>query len=206
MTLNITAKDIYYSKLKREDFQALIALANKVHGDGYLDQQTLLCWYQQGLKILKKQADVQNIEPRQTINASFVAYHHNKLVGFRITFANKIWQIDQWSTPKLWQVAAENVCYFKCNTVDENYRSLGIGSKMLNLSIAAAKQQGASAGVSHLWKQSPGNSAIKYFSKCGGKLVKSHPDKWHEESQNGYDCILCGLDCHCEAAEMIIYF
>ena len=65
------------------------------------------------------------------------------------------------------------VCYFKCNTVDESYRGYGIGSTLLRLSIDAAKQQGAKAGISHLWKQSPGNSAVKYFTKCGGQLVQS---------------------------------
>jgi GNAT superfamily N-acetyltransferase len=188
-------KKITYQNLTPSDFSALIILANHVHGDGYLDLQQLTAWHQKGLT-----------HSSVKLNASFVAYHQDKLVGFRITFAIGNWTIDQWVTPSLWQVAAEKVCYFKCNTVDENYRGFGIGRKLLELSIATAKQQGASAGVSHLWKQSPKNSAVSYFTQCGGQLVKSHPDKWNEESKKGYDCILCGLDCHCEAAEMIIYF
>ena len=79
-------------------------------------------------------------------------------------------------------------------------------SKNSLLNIEAAKQQGATAGIAHLWKQSPNNSAVAYFTHCGGKLVKSHPDKWNEASKHGYNCILCGHDCHCEAAEMIIRF
>ena len=70
----------------------------------------------------------------------------------------------------------------------------------------AAKGQGATAGVSHLWKQSPGNSAVKYFSKNGGTLIKEHADRWRELSLAGYDCPICSNDCRCEAAEMMITF
>lgn len=184
---------VSYQEISETDFDAIIALGNKVHGDGYLDKAKLASWVKKGIQ--------------NNINANFVAYHHSgEIAGFRITYAVKSWQIDQWCSPKLWHVSPEYVCYFKCNTVDENYRGLGIGGTLLKLSIAAAKQQGAKAGVSHLWKQSPNNSAVMYFSKCGGIHVQSHPDRWHQESLAGYDCILCGFDCHCEAAEMIIYF
>lgn len=188
----MTDTTIKYQPLTENDFTQIIRLGNHVHGDGYLDKDNIAAWVEKGLK--------------GNINAGFVAYDNDKLVGFRITYAADSWPIDQWCSPKLWQVQSEKVCYFKCNTVDENYRGYGIGSRLLTLSIDAAKQQGATAGVSHLWKQSPGNSAVKYFTKCGGELVKSHPDKWREDALNGYDCVICGHDCHCEAAEMIIYF
>lgn len=183
---------IEYKNLTEDDFQQVITLGNAVHGDGYLNDDIIADWHKKGLSGKN--------------NLSYVAYDGKKLVGFRITFACEHWQIDQWCTPTLWQVATEKTCYFKCNTVDEHHRGLGIGKKLLQLSIAAAKLQGAEAGVSHLWKQSPKNSAVSYFTQCGGKLVALHPEKWNEDSKNGYDCILCGFDCHCEAAEMIIYF
>ena len=198
-TKNLTPQNISYKNLSSTDFEALIILANEVHGAGYLDLIQLESWYQKGLT-----PDNENLN--NSYNASYVAYHKDKLIGFRITYAVGNWQLDQWLTPTLWQVDQDKVCYFKCNTIDEKYRGLGIGKALLNLSIATAKKQGALAGVSHLWKQSPNNGAISYFTRCGGKLIKMHADKWYEESQNGYDCILCGLDCHCEAAEMIIYF
>ena len=184
--------DFLYKNLTPDDFNNIIILGNNVHGDGYLNDENIQQWYERGLS--------------NDINCGFVVYDGDKLIGFRITFAMNNWKIDQWSSPNLWKVSADKVCYFKCNTVDERYRGHGIGGKLLKLSIDACQQQGAQAGVSHLWKQSPGNSAIKYFSKCGGELIKSHPDKWLEESKGGYDCILCGFNCHCEAAEMIIYF
>lgn len=181
-----------YQQLTPTDFNEIIRLATDVHGEGYLDQTSMKAWYEKGLK--------------DNINSGFVVYHDDKLVGFRITYAVEQWQIDKWCSQELWPVAAEKVCYFKCNTVDENYRGHGIGGELLRRSIAVAKQQGASAGVSHLWKQSPGNSAVKYFTKCGGILIKEHPDRWRELSLAGYECPICHNDCHCEAAEMMVIF
>lgn len=184
--------DLNYKQLTSDDFEQIIQLATLVHGEGYLNLTAMQQWYMKGLF--------------NDINASFVVYHDNKLVGFRITYAATQWDIDQWCTPSLWNVSTDKVCYFKCNTVDENYRGYGIGGKLLALSIKEAKKQGALAGVSHLWKESPGNSAVKYFTKCGGKLIKEHPSRWFELSQNGYNCPLCGFNCHCQAAEMLVYF
>lgn len=187
-----TDNTISYREISPADFSAIITLATFVHGEGYLDDNTIKQWFKKGI--------------RDNINASFVAYHQDKLVGFRLTYACQQWFIDQWCTPELWQITPEKVCYFKCNTVDENYRSYGIGSQLLKLSIAAAEKQGAIAGISHLWRQSPGNSAVKYFSKCGGILIKDHPDRWNELSHQGYCCPICQHDCHCVAAEMMIKF
>lgn len=192
--------EIKYEELAQKHFKQVIKLANEVHGDGYLNQDKITDWAARGIS--------------NNINCGYVALLSNssstetedKLIGFRITFTSDHWQADQWSTPGLWQIPKDKCCYFKCNTVDENYRGLGVGKKLLQLSIIAAKKQGAQAGVAHLWKQSPNNSAVAYFTHCGGELVKSHPEKWNEESKQGYHCILCGNNCHCEAAEMIIYF
>jgi len=189
---------VSYEKLTPAHFKQVIQLANEVHGDGYLNSESIAEWAARGIS--------------NNINCGYVALLNddsetaNKLIGFRITFAAEHWQADKWCSPDLWQVAENRCCYFKCNTVNENHRGLGVGKKLLQLSIEAAKQQGSQAGVAHLWKQSPNNSAVAYFTHCGGELVKSHPDKWNEESKQDYDCILCGHDCHCEAAEMVIYF
>lgn len=185
-------KSINYHPFTRDDFAQVKQLGNLVHGDGYITDDVLEDWLEKSFK--------------DDINLSLVAYDGDKLVGFRITYAPDHWQLDKWVTPAKWPVDEHSVCYFKCNTVDENYRGYGIGSKLLELSIATAKTVGTKAGVSHLWKQSPGNSAVKYFTKCGGILIQEHPDKWNEDSKNGYDCILCGFDCHCVAAEMMIVF
>lgn len=185
-------KTINYRAMTPADFPKVIRLATHVHGEGYMDKASAVQWFNQGIK--------------NNINSNFVAYDGEVLVGFRITFSPQQWQLDQWCSPKSWPINQENVCYFKCNTVDEHYRGYGIGSTLLKHSISAVKQQGAKAGVSHLWMQSPGNSAVKYFTKCGGVLIKKHPDRWNALSQQGYCCPVCINDCHCSAAEMLITF
>ena len=191
-TMTLKKDTIKYLPLTAEYFSQVITLANSVHGDGYLDNEKIIEWTNKGIVNM--------------INCSFVALLGDQVVGFRSTYSANQWHIDQWGSPELWLVESQKCCYFKCNTVDEKYRGLGIGKQLLHLAIKAAQQQGAQAGISHLWKQSPNNSAVSYFSSCGGNLIKSHPNKWNEESKQGYNCILCGHDCHCEAAEMIIRF
>jgi GNAT superfamily N-acetyltransferase len=183
---------IHYRQLQLQDYAALLQLANQVHGDGYLDQQALAYYHQLSIK--------------NGIDASFVAYAAEQLVGFRLCWAAGQWQPDQWCSTGLWQTAVADTCYFKCNTIAPHWQGHGVGAELMNRSLAALKQQGAKAGVAHLWRQSPGNAAVKYFTKQGGQLVKVHPDKWRSDSHNGYECVRCGFDCRCEAAEMIIYF
>jgi GNAT superfamily N-acetyltransferase len=184
--------EVIYLPLTPDFYSQVITLANNVHGQGYLDDEKLMSWVNKGIK--------------NTINSSFVALNGNKLIGFRITYASSQWLIDKWCSPLLWNVDSSHCCYFKCNTVVHDSRGFGIGKKLLYLAVDAAKKQGAQAGISQLWKQSPNNSAVSYFRQCGGELVNSHPGKWNDDSKHGYDCVLCGYDCQCEAAEMIIYF
>lgn len=188
----MTKNEIHFKPMSNSDFSAVIKLATEVHGEGYIDNIKIKQWFDKGVT--------------QNINANYVAYYNDLLVGFRLTFAANCWEPDEWCTPDQWKINPKHVCYFKCNTVDENYRNYGIGSKLLALSIESAKKQGARAGVSHLWKQSPNNSAVNYFTRCGGRLVKEHPNRWFELSKNGYECPICGFTCRCEAAEMIIRF
>jgi ribosomal protein S18 acetylase RimI-like enzyme len=185
-------KNLQLKNLEPSHFEDVIALGNTVHGDGYLDLDAIQ-------KILDKSI-------QDNLNCSFVIYDNEKLVGFRLTFAPKKWDVDQWCSPNLWAIDKEKVCYFKCNTVDENYRGQKVGRHLLEASIEVTKQMGAVAGVCHTWMQSPGNLAYRYFISCGGELVSKHPNRWFEDGQNGYDCIVCGSGCHCDAAEMILKF
>jgi len=179
--------------LSPQDFNAVIELGNTVHGMGYLDSHSIALLYKKGIK--------------SGINANFVAYQDGELIGFRLTYAPGHWEPDRWCTSDAWEIETDKVCYFKCNTVAEGSRGKGIGGQLLNASIAAAKLQGAEAGVSHLWKQSPNNSAIRYFTKAGGRLIKEHPDRWNDTLEHpDYVCVLCGADCHCTASEMLLVF
>lgn len=186
-------KKITYKAYEPDDFNAVITLGNIVQGDNYLDNEKAEYHYFKGLK--------------QDINAGLVAYDGDRLVGFRLTHAPGQWDIDEWCSPDLWGHLEESVCYFKCNTVDPSYQGYGIGSSLLKKSIQQSKLQGAKAGLAHIWLASPGNSAFKYFSKCGGKLVKEHPNRWQSLCiSDGYDCPVCDGLCTCTAAEMIIEF
>ncbi|WP_440056977.1 GNAT family N-acetyltransferase (plasmid) [Pseudoalteromonas sp. T1lg65] len=180
--------------LAPEHFDQVIPLANLVHGDNYLDQKSISEMYKKGLK--------------SDINASFVALDETgKLLGFRTSYAPGQWLIDKWCSPDLWPVKQGEMAYFKCIAIAPDAQGKGIGPKLLQHAIAALKAQGATAGIAHLWKQSPGNAAVKYFTKAGGKLIKVHNDKWLDDClYNGYVCTICGTECHCQAAEMVIEF
>ncbi|SEA99415.1 GNAT family N-acetyltransferase [Alkalimonas amylolytica] len=179
---------------RASDEKALLTLANQVHGAGYLDKSKLEDYLQRGLAA--------------GLNASFVAYLEGKLVGYRLSFSAEQWHADEWCNPQLWPVAASKMAYFKSVAVDPGVQGQGIGSQLLQASIEVLQQQGAEAGLAHLWMQSPGNSAVRYFTKAGGRLLAVHQDKWLALSlqSSGYDCPVCGKECHCTAAEMVLEF
>ncbi|WP_100644636.1 GNAT family N-acetyltransferase [Alteromonas facilis] len=201
---------IHYIPLTPAHFSAVIALGNEVQGDNYLDPVSLRAIYDKSW--------------HNDINASLVAVasrdqitnneydpecmvEEGLLVGFRLTFAADQWVPDEWCSPALWPLPTEKVCYFKCNTVDSHYRGLGIGATLLKKSIEKAQEQGAEAGIAHIWLASPNNSAFGYFSACGGKLVKEHPNRWQRLAlEDGYVCPVCTELCTCTAAEMILPF
>lgn len=184
---------IRYSELMPEHFDDVLELGNRVQGDGYLNLENLTDYYQRGIK--------------NGINAGLVAFYNEQLVGFRLTFAQGQWEIDEWSTPDQWQLDSSRVCYFKCNTVDPAMQGYGIGSELLKRAVEKAQQQGSLAGLAHIWLASPGNSAFRYFSKNGGRLIKEHPNKWQYAAlYEGYDCPVCDELCECVAAEMLLSF
>jgi len=185
---------ITYCQLSAQHFSDIVSLGNRVHGDNYLDMASITDLYERSWQ--------------DDINASWVAIdENNKLIGFRLTNAASQWQPDKWCSPENWSVAKDRVCYFKCNTVDESVRGQGVGSTLLKKSIASAKQQGALAGLAHIWMASPNNSAFGYFSACGGKVIKMHPNKWqHLCVEDNYDCPVCDSLCTCTAAEMLLAF
>jgi len=177
----------------QDDFNAVIELGNLVHGDGYLDSESIKPM------LTKSLAGDQN--------CSYVMYKGDQLVGFRITYAPNNWPLDRWCTPELWPIEKEAVAYFKCNTIHPDFQGKGLGGQLLRQSIKTLKEMGAKAGLSHIWMQSPGNASYKYFTKAGGKLIKTHPRRWHfDETLPDYVCIICGKDCYCDASEMMLEF
>lgn len=188
---------IRFYPLGESDFESIILLGAQVHGTNYLSQTEL--------------ETVLDKSKSQGINCSLVAYdgprEENNLIGFRLTYAPGKWEPDKWCSVNEWNIEPDEVCYFKSNTLDSGYRGQGIGQNLLQESIQYARLQGAKAGVTHIWMQSPGNSAYRYFTKAGGHLIRIYPDRWREDIQkSGYNCIIDGNDCHCDGAEMILYF
>ncbi len=106
-----------------------------------------------------------------------------------------------------WGFAPEKVAYMKSNALDEEFRGKGFGRMLLDKSIAECKRAGADAAVAHVWRESPGNSAVNYFSRAGGQLIATYPLYWSEgfHGENS-PCSRCGVQCQCSGAEMIIDF
>ena len=73
---------VSYREMQPVDFSAVIALGTAVHGAGYIDDSIIITWYQKGLLKTSESEEV---------NANFVAYYNEKLIGFRLTYA-----INQW--------------------------------------------------------------------------------------------------------------
>lgn len=202
--------NIRYIQLSPSHFNAIIALGNHVHGDNYLDKASIEVLYQNSYAagsnaswVAVVDSDAPLADPRFQKRFCSDGY----LIGFRLTVAAGNWQPDEWCTPGDWRISPEQVCYFKCNTVDALARGRGVGSTLLRKSIQVAKQQGANAGLAHIWLASPENSAFGYFSASGGELIKKHKNKWRSSSiEDSYQCPVCSQYCECEAAEMLLRF
>lgn len=182
------------TELTPEYFAAVVTLANLIHGDNYLDAVSLQSMQSSGIK--------------DGINASFVALDSaGDIIGYRLSFAAGQWHSDSWCSEALWPVPLDRMAYFKSVGVALAARGQGVASALLRQSLQALKQQGALAGLAHIWRESPGNAAQRYFSHAGATLLKVHPEKWRHLSESaGYDCPVCGALCRCSAAEMVLMF
>jgi ribosomal protein S18 acetylase RimI-like enzyme len=207
---------VNYIQLAPHHFDAVIALGNEVHGDNYLDMSQIKDIYERSWSngtTASWVAVIPALLPQSKIDTMGAQQNACKqtpdgyLVGFRLTIAATNWKPDKWCTPNQWGHRTDQVCYFKCNTVDSTMRGQGVGSTLLRKSIESAKAQNAVAGVAHIWMQSPNNSAFEYFKASGGHLVKEHPNKWQIHTiEDGYECPVCESLCYCVASEMIIHF
>lgn len=187
--------------LGEDQFDGIIELGNKVHGDNYLTREYLQ-------DILKKsQKDGYTCSFSLSVNEG--DGEPERVIGFRLTYAPGTWidSYDKALSQELWDYPPEKLAYFKSNTLDREFRGSGFGRMLLDRSVAECKRQGAVAGITHIWMQSPGNSAYNYFTRAGGKPVVLYPDYWASDCvTEGYNCVRCGNDCHCTGAEMILDF
>lgn len=175
-------------------FDEVVSLANTIHGDNYLNHASLAAMHLQGIA--------------KGINASFIAIdEQQQLIGYRLSFAAGQWQPDIWCTEALWPVPHSEMAYYKSVGVKAGQRGQGVATSMLQRSASALKQQGAKAALAHIWRESPGNAAQRYFSYAGAVVVKIHPQRWrHLSETSGYLCPRCGALCNCSAAEMVLTF
>jgi ribosomal protein S18 acetylase RimI-like enzyme len=185
--------------LREEDFEGIIKLANKIFGDNYLTHEDMH-------SILKKsKKGDRNCSFTMTLNEGDGI---ERLIGFRLTYAPGQW-IDSYDpklelNPEMWGFDPEKVAYMKSNALDEEFRGSGFGRMLLDRGIAETKRMGADAAVAHIWMNSPGNSAYNYFTRAGGRLIKTYPSYWTDYHTEDMPCIHCGFPCECPAAEMII--
>lgn len=194
--------DLRLYPLQEDDFDKVITLGAAIHGKNYLSQETLS-------KILHK-------SQKNGLCCSYVLYdkprENGKLVGFRLTYAPGSWEPDEWCSTDKWDVDPEKACYLKSNTIATEYSGQGLGPHLLDVSLQTVKDMGGEAAVTHIWMNSPGNSAFKYFSKTGAKLLWIWPTRWKDDFKNeGYLCAVCCRTgavqpCTCLAAEMILHF
>lgn len=193
MASAVTTPRLHFRPMTAADYAAVIILANKVHGDNYLTDSSVADYFARGL--------------HQGRCLHWLAFADEKLVGLRLTFAPGQWEIDQYCTPGEWPVSADRMCYFKCAAIDQDYQGMGIGKSLLMHSVIEATALGCEAGLAHIWRQSPNNSAFAYFSRCGGELIQDHADRWLQASlEDGYFCPVCDGTCYCVAAEMVLPF
>ena len=147
-----------YCQLDPSHFEALIVLANQVHGDNYLNYQQLSHYYQLGIK--------------NEINASWVAIQNGRLVGFRLTFAPQQWDLDQWCSTVKWPCQPQQVCYFKCTQLTKQCAAKALAQPCY-FTRNSVKQQGGSL----VWLYLGTVRAIvrTNISLSGGKIIKQHP-------------------------------
>lgn len=180
--------------LREDDFEKVVNLTCSVFDKNYATVESIEDIYRHGLS--------------KGLNPSFVVYDGTReegcLVGVRLTCAAGNWEINKWCSPDKWRVSPDKVCYFKTNCVHPDYSGQGIGGKLLVLSKDVVKQQGALAGIAHVWVNSPHNSAQKYFTKAGAEVVTIWKDKWLDELPSSTPGRYTLADV--VAAEMIIYF
>lgn len=195
--------DLRLRTLREEDFDNVIELGARVHGQNYLTPSSLEQIHHKSCSGDKSCSYVLYDGPRKA---------DGKLIGFRLTYAPGSWEPDEWCSVDSWELPPDKVCYFKSNTIDPDYRGQGLGPYLLDVSIQTVKALGAEAGVTHIWMQSPGNSAFKYFSRTGAEVLWIWPNRWEGDlEKDGYLCTVCcetgvARPCSCSAAEMILRF
>lgn len=90
----------------------------------------------------------------------------------------------------------------KTIAIDPNYQNKGIGTKLLDATLADFNKNGINTAISFLWKSTDGKiNASKLLENRLFKLYKTILQYWYYESlKKGYECPTCGKPpCNCSA-------
>lgn len=127
---------------------------------------------------------------------------HGAIQGFRLAYPPTTWSKGKGSKLRadLWSVPLESAAYFQSLFLADAVQGQGWGPQLSAASVAAFRELGARAIVTHAWKESPNNSSIRYLTKFGFEPVAEHPNYWVDVD---YECVRDGKPCRCTAVEMI---
>jgi ribosomal protein S18 acetylase RimI-like enzyme len=181
-----------YRVLRENDYEEVKRLSDAVFGLHYLTLEDIDNSYRKSCS--------------KGLSSSFVLCDEDRIIGLRLTYAPGNWEIGPGFNPDKWKVPQDKVCYFQTNCIHPDYAGKGLGGELLKRSIEISKQQGAVAGLATIWLNSPHNSAFRYFSKAGGKVINIEQDRWSKYHTEDIPCGRCGARCECLGAEMILYF
>lgn len=89
---------------------------------------------------------------------------------------------------------------FKTIAIKTGYEDKGIGNLLFAMVLNIARNQGALCCYSYMWDKSDNNAIWKLAVNHGFVKVADLPQFWYEESlQKGYQCVVCGNPCSCNA-------
>lgn len=186
MTRTLTIRE-----LKHTDLPAVRNFTDKTIGSNYFSVKDL--------------EDVFVKSQKNNVMCSFVLVDANGIIyGLRITYAPGMWTKGKSNhlRPDLWKTPRETVGYFQSLFISEEIRGENWGPRLSERSVETLLKLGATAIVTHAWKESPNNSSLRYLKKFGFVEVDTHPYYWKDVD---YVCTLDGKPCMCTAVEMIRY-
>lgn len=127
--------------------------------------------------------------------AMSIVLSHNELTDYLKISANDL--------PKFIN-ASDNVCVIKTVAVDENYKGIGIGHKLVKSLMKDSIKNKINDFASVAWKNGNHVNIAGILESLDLKVYKEIKDYWTEDSINeNFQCPTCGNPCHCSA---IIYF
>ena len=175
--------------LSADDFDGIIALADREIGEGYYNHNDL--------SILHAQSEYRGH------CLSFVACVEESLIGFRLTLAPGTWSHGRGDglRPDKWPAPVEESAYFQSCFIQSAWSGRGVGRALSAASIRQMKLAGIPLVVAHSWKESPHNSSMRYLSRLGFRPIQEYPKYW---SNIDYECSLDGKPCQCTAIEVIL--